>query len=133
MICFRLQHSLFNTLLYNPPSTLTYDHNVCICPRADPNATFSALSSGNKDSRATCFSQRYATCTDNIKLQGERKTCTIRNKRSVNRHKRNNERLLALSISDKKLNNRVRKVNFRYIYILSISNTASGDVPADIK
>ncbi|XP_060590586.1 uncharacterized protein LOC132745655 [Ruditapes philippinarum] len=104
---WELQQSLFNTLLYYLPPSWTYDHNVCICPRVVEH--LDQLIQGNKDSRATCFSQQYATCTEHIELQGEQKTCTIRNKRSVVRHRRNNERLLALSLSNDKLHSRIRK------------------------
>jgi hypothetical protein len=105
----RLQQSLFNTLLYYLPPSWTYDHNVCICPRVVEH--LDPLIQGNKDSRATCFSQQYATCTEHIELQGEQKTCTIRNKRSIVRHRRNIERLLALSLSNDKFHRRIRKVN----------------------
>ncbi|XP_060602131.1 uncharacterized protein LOC132755296 isoform X2 [Ruditapes philippinarum] len=108
---WKLQRSLFNTMRYNLPSTRTYNHNVCICPRAFPNETFRVLQNGHKDDRATCFSQQYATCTENIQLPGEKKTFTLKNKRSIARHRRNVERLLDLSFSCENSNTRFRKVS----------------------
>ncbi|XP_053388311.1 von Willebrand factor D and EGF domain-containing protein-like, partial [Mercenaria mercenaria] len=107
---WRLQHSLFNTVRYDHPSTWTYDYNVCICPRAIPGATVpTSNSNGDKDSSASCFSQQYATCTESTNLQGERKVCTIRNKRSTERHRRNIERLHALAASHISSHDRMRK------------------------
>ncbi|XP_053403283.1 uncharacterized protein LOC123555247 [Mercenaria mercenaria] len=68
---WQLQHSLFNTVRYDLPSTWTYDYNVCICPRAVQGATVPpSQSNGAKDSKASCFSQQYATCTESTNIQG---------------------------------------------------------------
>ncbi|XP_060602133.1 uncharacterized protein LOC132755297 isoform X2 [Ruditapes philippinarum] len=105
---WKLQNSLFNPLPDNLPSSpLAYNHTVCICSKAFPSAT--SQNGQNDSTAAICFSREYAVCTEKIQLLEEKKTCTLKYKRSVERHRRNIERLLVLSLSSENSNNRVRK------------------------
>lgn len=80
------------------------DYNFCLCAKDFDDEP----SDGEKDPRAYCFEQEYATCTSTQPVNDELTSCVVRQKRSVERHFSNIERLFELS--NKQFSERAKKV-----------------------